>query len=96
MKRLKDPMVTPTIQYEGTIQGNEDAMTAPGSGNRIPPFQNFTVPVDLVPTPDGKGHVEVSNWHDRVDGNPPAPQQLEGGGWTYAGASGGGWTDVDA
>ena len=90
MQRLPDPMVTPTVQYEGTIQGNTDAMTAPGSANCIPPAQNFTTPVNLVPTEPG-GVVPVSNQRDRVSGNPPAPQQKAGGGWAYAGTCAGGW-----
>lgn len=81
MKRLKDPMVTPTAQYGGSTQGNDYAMTAPGSPN-ILPVQAFSSPMDMQSTNGPRGHPPVSKTRDRVEGNPSWPVQTPGAGWS--------------
>jgi len=81
MKRLKDPMVTPTAQYGGTTQGNDYAMTAPGSPN-ILPVQAFNSPMDMQSTDGPLGHPPVSGSGNRVSGNPSWPLQTPGAGWS--------------
>ena len=89
MKRLKDPMVTPTAQYGGTTQGNDYAMTAPGSPN-ILPVQAFNSPMDMQSTDGPAGHPPVSKTGDRIGGNPSWPVQTPGAGWSTPSASAGG------
>ena len=81
MKRLKDPMVTPTAQYGGTTQGNDYAMTAPGSPN-ILPVQAFNSPMDMQSTDGPAGRPPVSKTGSRVSGNPSWPVQTPGAGWS--------------
>lgn len=89
MKRLPDPMVTPTAQYGGSTQGNDYAMTAPGSPN-ILPVQAFSSPMDMQSTDGPRGHPPVSKTGDRVSGNPSWPVQTPGAGWTGPSAPAGG------
>lgn len=81
MRRLKDPMVTPTAQYGGTTQGNDYAMTAPGSPN-ILPVQAFNSPMDMQSTDGPLGHPPVSKTADRIQGNPSWPVQTPDAGWS--------------
>ncbi len=72
MERLKDPMITPTAQYAGTMQENQNAFAPAGSANRLP-IQPLAVPMDLVPSDGPPGHQEKSSSRSRVSGNPDPP-----------------------
>jgi hypothetical protein len=88
VERLKDPMLTPTSQYAGATQGNQDAMTAPGSPNVLP-VAPFNVPMDLVATPGPANNPTVNNVRDRIKNNPgPKDQSATSG-------SAGGWVSVE-